>query len=318
MLRPLTTALVLGGGGARGLAHAGTLSVLEQEGLRPDFIVGTSLGAIVGAAYALNPHADDVQQRLRGILADESLVRIERSFASLITDDPGHGWRGRLAGVIGKIRRVILWNRHAMAQSLVDALLVDELIERLVGVAEFSHTRIPFYAVAFDLNTHTDVVMGAGDLRIALRASSAIPGVFAPVACGDWLLVDGAVFQELPTRVARQLGADVVIAVDVGSSIEARPPTSAAEVLQRVLNLRGDRIRAESRAAADVVIAPAVGNVHWSEFSRAPECLAAGEAAARAQLETVRHRIAEARRRTLLRRLRSARPALHPVVVRTR
>lgn len=305
--RPLRTALVLGGGGARGMAHVGVLDVLREAKFQPDLIVGTSMGAIAGAAYALDPGAATLSARFVELCNESSVLRVERRFSALIGEARQAGWRGRISGLVGNVRKLIVWNRHAMAQSLVDGMILSEMIDRLIDHAHFDATRIPFYAVTFDLNQGSDVVIGSGDMGLALRASSAIPGVLAPVCVDGRLLVDGSVFQELPTPIARRLGADFVIAVDVGREVDPRAPSSSAEVVQRVLHHRGDRIRRENRALADVVISPGVAGVHWSEFSRAAWCIGEGAAATHAALDTIRHRMQEVRRRTLFRRLRAPR-----------
>ncbi len=302
--RPFRTALVLGGGGARGLAHLGVLNALRVAGVpAPDFVVGTSFGAVVGAAYALEPDATELDARFRTLLDGERVARVERRFTALVSPAPLPGLRGRVSGLIGSVRRMILWNRHALAQSLVDSVLLVDVIDHIVGAHTFADLHLPFYAVTYDLANRTDVIVGEGSLALALRASSAIPGIFEPVAVGDRILVDGAVFQELPTRPARDLGADFVIAVDVGSSVPRGMPASAADVMQRVLQIRGERLRNESRSLADVVITPETGEFHWSAFSRAAECLEAGFAATHQVTDTILHRMRAARRRTLFRRL---------------
>ncbi len=304
--RPFRTALVLGGGGARGLAHLGVLTALSEEGLAPDLIVGTSFGAIVGGSYALEPDAGALRSRFLELVSDEAVASLERMFDEPDEGEARDGWRARLSEWIGAARKVLLWNRTILARSVVDGVLVGRIIERLVGTASFSNLGIPFYAVAFDLNAGQDVVIGEGHLGTAIRASSAIPGVFAPVESGSALLVDGAVFQELPVLAARQLGADFVLAVDVGPESDSRKPSSGAEVLQRVMAVRGRRFRDESRALADVVVQPAVAGVHWSEFSRIGECHVAGVAALRESLSAIRSGLRRARYRSLLRRLAPA------------
>lgn len=306
--RPFRTALVLGGGGARGLAHLGVLAAMTEAGFAPDMIVGTSFGAIVGASYALRPDADELDGRFADLLSDESVAGLERQFGEPRSETLEPGWFSLLAELIGAARRVLLWNQTLLRRSLVDEVLVERIIERLVGRASFDDLAIPFYAVAFDLNANRDVVIGAGDLGMALRATSAIPGVFAPVEAGPWLLVDGAVFQELPTLAARQLGADFVVAVDVGSDHDERSPESAAEVWQRVMALRGRHFRTESRRLADVVVQPGVSGVHWSEFSRARECHEEGVSAVRAVLGELRAAARVARYRSLVKRLLAVGP----------
>ena len=307
--RPFCSTLVLGGGGARGLAHIGAIEVLAETGILPDRIVGTSIGAVLGAAFALQPDTGALGERIREGLQRESLQQIERRFEKAFGANHANGWRGRLQQIVGSVRRLVLWNRQALRESLVERTLINDLIDWLVGRHTFEDLRIPFVAVAFDLIRNTDVVLGSGDLTAALLASSAIPGVFEPIDTGDRLLVDGCVREELPTRTARALGADFVIAVDVGPELGTARPRSAAEVMRRVLAVRGEHVRNQSHSQADVIIRPAVADLHWSEFSRAEECFRAGREAARATMESIRSARRAARWRSLPRRLLTSPPA---------
>lgn len=308
---PFQVALALGGGGARGFAHAGVLEVLAENQIPPQLIVGTSMGAIVGGAYALDPDPAALRARIDAALGQEGVRLVERQLGVFLAGEQEPTWRGALHGLIDAMRRLVLWNRQAVRQSLLDGALVAELIESLVHGATFDDLAIPFHAVAFDLNSNSDVLLSDGDLATAMRASSAVPGVFEPVVAGERLLVDGAVFQEVPTTSARRLGADFVLALDVGAGIGRGAPTSAAEMMWRVLAVRGERLRRESCEAADFLIAPDVSHVHWSEFSRAEECYAAGVAAARERLEPLQAALRRARRRSFPARfVRRARAAI--------
>jgi NTE family protein len=297
----LKIALALGGGGARGLAHVGAIRVLGEAGLTPDFVIGTSSGAIVGGAYALSGDATALRARLEQALSQDKLRRMESRLRAVAGGDrPSEGWAH---GLIDAFRRLVLWNRQALQQSLIDGAIIEDLIDTLVRDASFEDLKVPFHAVAFDLRGVEDVILSTGRLATAIRASSAVPGVFKPVESDERLLVDGAVFHELPSFPARQLGAEFVLAVDVGSQLDPRTPSSAAEVMSRVLQVRGERLRLASHAAADFVIRPRVGSVHWSEFSRADECYAAGALAAHDSLDELQRAMRRVWRRGLLPRI---------------
>jgi len=309
LVRPLRVSVVLGGGGARGLAHVGVLAVLEEAGIHPDLIVGTSMGALIGAAYCANPSSEALKELILTGTRQQAVQGLEKRFEAFLNTPSDEGWKGWLQGLVGKVRRLVLWNRQAIRPALVDPTLGIELIEWLVGDARFEDLRIPFYALAYDLAHNRDVIIGRGHLATALRASSAIPGVFPPVCSedADAAFVDGCVLQELPVESARRLGADSVIAVDVAPDIDPSVPVSGAETVGRVLRVRGDWVRRRSAESADTLIAPDVSGVHWSEFSRAEECFAAGEAAAREQLPALLAALRRKRGRTVLKRLFPAR-----------
>ena len=301
-VRPFTTALVLGGGGARGLAHLGVLRALEHCRIRPDMIVGTSMGAILGAAYALSADAETLIEEIQEHLNRDTIKNIEKRFEALQHTESAKGMRGRLQRMMGQMQRLYLWNMQAMREALIDSEVVDELITHLVQEASFDDVQIPIYAVAYDLAHHDNVIIGHGRLSAAVRASAAIPGVIEPLRHEDLVLVDGCVRQELPTESALKLGADLVIAVDVGRAVGNTPPSSAAGVLTHVSVIRGDQLRWESRHRAHCCIHPQVSNIHWTGFSRADECIAAGEHAAMAADDDIRQTMRRRRRQTLFRR----------------
>ena len=179
--------LALGSGGARGWAHLGVLQALKEKGVRIDMVAGTSMGALVGAFLAA---------------AREDVLR----------DLATHlDWKG--------LRR-FFWEISLSRSGLTDGRKLLEETRNLLGVAEFRDLKLPFRAVATDLNTGGEVALNSGDLLEALRASISIPGVFSPVWVGRRLLVDGGLVNPVPVNAARAMGADTVIAVDVSQAIE--------------------------------------------------------------------------------------------------
>lgn len=179
--------LALGSGGARGWAHLGVLQALKEKGIRIDVVAGTSMGAIVGAFLAA---------RRADVLRDMAMHL---------------DWK-RL--------RQFFWEISLSRSGLTDGRKLLEETRNLLGVAEFRELELPFRAVATDLNTGGEVALNSGNLLEALRASISIPGVFSPVWVGRRLLVDGGLVNPVPVNVARAMGADTVIAVDVSQGIE--------------------------------------------------------------------------------------------------
>ncbi len=281
------TALVLGGGGARGLAHLGVLQVLEENRLLPDFVVGTSMGAIVGGAYCLYRNSEEMSGRVEECLTEDTLRDIEKRFTELTKKERADSLWGRFSKVYDEMHRLYLWNKSAMDQSLVDNAVIAGLINKLVGSASYKDLGLPFYAVAYDLKSLSDIVLGQGSLATALHASSAVPGVFEPVRRDGYVLVDGCVDQEIPAEIAYGLGADSIIAVDVGGDLTDEVGVSAAEVMARVSTARVRSLRRRSLQLADLVVRPDVGSFHWSEFSRSHEAVNRGRRSAEENLEQI-------------------------------
>jgi NTE family protein len=275
--------LVLGGGGARGGAHVGVLSVLEELRIPIDCIAGTSMGALVGATYATGvPMADIERQILEvdwsatiGSAGRRSMVPMQR----------------KLAGVTysNNIELGITGGSFYGVGGLVSTQNVEGFFRLLVGnardVDDFDQLAIPFRAVATDLARSEMVVIGSGDLTRAMRASMAVPGVFAPVVVDEMVLADGGMMRNLPVDVARALCADVVIAV----SLQA--PAPSPDQLQGMFALAGRSIDAmiianERQQLAtltdrDVAVIVPTGDLGSSQFNRVTEAIPLGANAAR-------------------------------------
>jgi len=279
--------LVLGGGGARGAAHVGVLKVLEEQGIAVDFIAGTSMGAIVGALYASGYRADDIQRILEQIewstalsdQPDRQLLSPQRKAdAALIPSSLEIGvGRGGLRIPQGLIQ----------GQNL--GLLLRELLRHVADTDDFDRLAIPFRAIAADLVTGEQVVLGSGDLVDAVRASMSVPGAFQPIRIGDHLLVDGGVVDNVPIDVARAMGADRLIVVDVGAGLATEEAlASPASVTLQVISIlmdRQTRRTLELLDSGDLLIRPDLGDIGSADFQRAAEAVPLGEAAARAVVD---------------------------------
>ena len=308
--------LVLGGGGARGGAHVGVLTVLEELRIPIDCIVGTSMGALIGATYAASAPVARIEREILSVdwsatLGSEgqrALTPMQRKLAG-ITYTNNLEFNISRRGLVG-------------AGSLVSTQNVEGLFRKLVGdarfVESFDELAIPFRAVATDLATSQVVVIGGGDLTRAMRASMAVPGIFAPVIIGDQVLADGGIMRNLPVDIARDLCADVVLA----ASLEAPPPQ--AEQLRGVLALAGRTIDAMITANerqqlatltdVDVAIIVPTGDLGSSQFGRVPETIPLGVTAARAVANSLaRYSVSEAEYREWQARMQ--RPEPKPVKV---
>lgn len=273
--------LVLSGGGAAGVAHVGVIRELEALGLRPDCIAGTSMGAIVGGLYAAGYGPADLER-----------VVTEIDWGSILNDASD---RGNVEPVRRESRidpfsiqaRLPLGLKDGtvrVAGGLVDgvklSLILRQLTAPAAGITDFDRLPIPFRAVATDIKTGAPVVMGSGDLALALRASMSIPALFPPVARDGLVLVDGGVSNNLPIDVARALCAEVVIAVHIPPSAPddasvASLSGSLAQTLSIFIHARSRELIA-SLGPDDVLLVPAVGDVGMLDFNAAPDTIDLG------------------------------------------
>jgi NTE family protein len=278
--------LALGGGGARGLAHIGVLKVLVRENIPVHVIAGTSIGALVGAGFASGIHPKDME---KGV---ESYLQSEKFQTSAIKAIENALDKGELS--LGRRLQSFLKNRYFLVQAMFKPGLfpseeLQEIIEYFVPDIQIEETQVPFRAVATDLVQGTQIVFASGSLRQAVMASCAVTGAIAPVRDEDRLLWDGGVICLIPCSVARKEGADVMIAVPADRDIcTEKEFTTAMSVYRRVNDIMCARLKGYELAEADVVIAPEVGDLHWSEFSQALTLVEEGEKATVEKLDLIR------------------------------
>ena len=280
-------ALVLGGGGARGLAHLGVLRILEKEGFRPDLIVGCSIGAIIGGMYAQTLDIQKVEKRVYEFFESEAyqnlnINRVQRGLASENGDDLLHH-------VARNLMRTVFVNMVANRQSILDKEEVVEAINFLIKEGNIRDTRIPFACNAVDLVTGKSILFKEGDMRQAIRASSSIPGYVMPVQQNSEYLVDGAVADALPTDYARKLGADFIISVDVSQEIKPRQDfQSVFDIILRANMITLDYLYRQNLQSADLLIRPEVGKYNWYDFQKIDRLIKTGEDAAREKRMEIR------------------------------
>jgi NTE family protein len=260
-------ALVLGGGAARGFAHIGVIRALEREKVPIDLIVGTSVGSLIGAIYAADRNSFDLEWT-----------------AFLLEKDSIFDF-GIMSAISG------------MGAAKGDKL--EEFVRTKVPIANIEDLRIPFAAVATDLNRGNRVVLDKGPVARAVRASSAIPGVFPPVQHQDKLLVDGGVIDNVPVSVAREKGVDLVIAVDIGQQVINFNITNVLDVMLQSISIMAAENAKVRKKDADVLIAPKVGDVGMLDFSQKKRCMQAGIDATDAAMPEIKARIEEWQRKQL-------------------
>ena len=276
--------LVLSGGGARGLAHIGVLKVLRELRVPVDFIVATSMGSIVGGAYAAGHTPETMETLVKSVDWDQIFSdRAPREYLSFRRKEDDLRFIGK--SELGIKRDGVVLPRGAFGAQHLEEFL------RLVAKPA-SDTRhldalpIPLRAVATDLVTGELIVLRDVPLSMAMRASMSIPGAFAPTDIDGWLLGDGGLTRNLPVEVARELGPDVIIAVNVGTPLLPREALgSAFGVAQQMINILTEQNVAASIAAlrpADILIAPDLKGYTFMDFEQHDAMVARGEAAARA------------------------------------
>ncbi len=278
---------MLSGGGARGAAHVGVLKVLEELGVPIDAIAGTSMGAVVGGLYASGLSAGEIESALvSGNLQDAFRDRPARSDLRFRRKAEDQNFLVRFPlGLKG--------GDFKLPKGLISGQKLNQILRRLTlpvaASRSFDELPTPFRAVATDLESGEAVVLGDGDLVTAMRASISAPGVFIPVEHGGRLLVDGGLAENLPIDVARAMGVDRVIVVDVGFPLQTRDRLDSVGTISNqmlaILIRRGSNAQRDTLGADDVLLDPQLGDASSFDFGRIPRAIAVGEAAARASRE---------------------------------
>ncbi|MGY4826964.1 patatin-like phospholipase family protein [Sphaerotilaceae bacterium SBD11-9] len=277
--------LVLSGGGARGGAHLGVIKVIEEMRIPIDYVVGTSAGAIVGAAYSSGMPLAEIEQVMQTLSTStlfHDAVREEVPFR--LKADDSNNYIGPEMGVS---REGLRLPKGAVAGVALEAVL-RRLTQRQT-TTNFDQLPIPFRAVATDLSTAQMVVLSHGQLSLAARASMAIPGAVNPVEIDGRLLVDGGLKRNLAVDVARSMGAEVVIAINIGTPLLKRDQIgsllSVADQVLRILTEENVTESLKQITPRDVLITPDLKDITSSNFDRLPEARAQGELAARAAMD---------------------------------
>jgi len=287
----LKVGLALGGGGARGLAHIGVLKVLEKENIPIDLITGTSMGAIIGAAYALEKRIIDLE-KIAEKYSKLSEFNIDLSFGEKERKDKPFF----LKKMSDFLKKGYILNLELRRKYLNDGTEIKKIIRELVDDKTFEDTKIPFAAIAADLVKGEKLVINRGKLFDALLASASIPGMFPPVILDKKILVDGGIVDVVPIEAAQSLGANFVIGVNVGQTIKKRVEfDNAVEIFFRSDSITSAELRKLQLSFADVVITPKVGRFHWSDFSKPEQCIREGEIAAQNVISEIKEKLKRAK-----------------------
>lgn len=247
----LKIGLALGSGLARGLAHIGVIKVLLNAGIKIDYLAGTSMGSVIAAL-----HACGVKIKMMERLAERVSKRTWMDFTF-----PRMG--------------------------LIAGERLEQLVYLLTGRRSFEELQIPMAAVATDITVGEKIILRRGSIARAVRASCAIPGIFNPVEIEGRLLVDGGVLERVPASVVREMGADLVIGVDVGYYVEEYKVNHIFDVLSKTVDIMSREIQKHQKQDADMLIAPDMNEIGPFHFHQAAEAIRRGEEAARTAADTI-------------------------------
>jgi len=244
--------LALGGGGARGMAHIGILKALEKADIQFNVVTGTSVGSLVGALTAAGRSAAEIEEAARDI-----------------------AWSDLASIAVPKL-------------GLVKSKKLEETLERLIGSDDIQSLKMPYAAVATDIVTAEEVVFTDGPVAEAVRASCSVPVVFEPIKVRDRLFVDGGLVNEVPGDVARQLGADVVISVDLNADRKRNtPPGNLIDVLFYSLNILVAGTSQAGRTSADIRLEPDLQGFGYADLDRIDEAVERGERVVEEHLQEI-------------------------------
>jgi len=257
---PPRIGLALGGGAARGFAHVGVIQVLEEAGIKPALVVGTSAGSLVAALYASGRSG----QQLQAV----ALHMDEAAFAD--------------------------WTLPIFSRGVLRGEALARYVNAQVGSRLIENMAVPLGIVATDLQSGQGVLFRRGDTGTAVRASSAVPAVFLPVKIGGREYVDGGLVSPVPVRYAREMGAEFVIAVDISSAPEGNPSADPLQILMQTFAIMGKSINSWELKDADLVVRPALTGMGSGDFAGKRRAIDAGRAAMQALLPQLKAAIEKA------------------------
>ncbi|MBE9564107.1 MAG: patatin-like phospholipase family protein, partial [Proteobacteria bacterium] len=282
--------LVLSGGGARGFAHIGVLKVLEENNVPIDYVVGTSMGSIIGGLYAIGLNPEEIELGVQGIawdkVFDDFANRDYKSFRRKQDDFD-----------FFNVQRVgITDNGLQIRPGLIEGQQIELALDRLAypgfHIEDFDKLKIPYRAIATDIATGEPFVIKSGNLAKAMRASMSIPGALPPITIDGTLLVDGGIANNVPIDIVRGMGADIVIVVDVSAPLSDKEDLkSGIDItgqLTTILTRRIADIQIKTLKENDVLIVPGAKNISSSDFEKYPELIKSGEVAALEKLENIK------------------------------
>ena len=292
--------IALGGGGARGLAHIGVLRALENSGVKPDMICGTSMGALIGAMYAAGISPADIEKRCNSFIGTDIYAAL--GFNSM----PEGTSKSFYQRIVDKLKQKAMFYLSDVKMAFMEKSAVDAMIAYFLPPVNFSDLKFPFSCVAVDIARGAETVLGAGPVRPAVVSSMSIPGILPPVKQNGSVFVDGGVLQMVPAKALKNAGCDFVLGVAVSSKIKAVSAEelgSSFNISQRSSEIAYAMLTELQAGYSDYTIIPPVGGVKWYEMKKLHEVVLAGENETIKKIPELKKMIKSKSRKTLLKRI---------------
>lgn len=291
--------LALGGGAARGLAHVGVLMELEKAKIPIDVVVGTSIGALVGGMYAINPNADEIRSKILGFFTGKDFNLTNVDFINSTRSDEEKGLLRRVAQTV---RKSIFYGISLTRLSYLSIDMLEKEVGMLVPDIEIGETRLPFSCGATDLTNCEAHYFHENSLRKAIVASCALPGIFPPVELYGRKFIDGSWAVQNPVARAREMGADFVIAVNIDpesdeEEMELRNGLDVVLVGNKVTRRMLAKMQLKE---ADAIVTPNTHDIHWADFDHSAVCVEKGSDSARKIIPEIKKKLRKARFRKFL------------------
>ncbi len=278
----MKSGIALGGGGAKGLAHIGVLEALEENGIRLEYVAGTSIGAIVGAIYCLQGSAKNLRAITKSIIESEE-------FKSLELDKFYTIGASKFETFKKKLFEKYYYGTLLFKKSILKMEATERLMKQIFGEKTFNDLKIPFVCNSLDVISGREIVFNAGLLYKAVWASCAIPGVFPPLYNGDGILIDGGTINNIPIEPLMEMGAKIIIAVYLGDLPKFdKAPDTGFLITQRALSFMKYHLDKRILRLADCVINPDVKEFHWADFTIMEDMIQKGRDAVLKQIDKIK------------------------------
>ena len=283
----MKTAIALGGGGARALAHIGVLKVLEENKIKFDYITGTSMGSIIGALYAMEETPEKIEKTLKNYFFN--ILFSKMNMQKMQDENQVTSARS----LIRKAREFVKYGSQEGGNAFLSHSILEDLVNTVIPDMDISDTKIPFACVATDITNGKEKIFTRGSLRRIVLASASIPGVFPPVNIDNIWYTDGAHVNVTPVTVAKMFGADFVLASDVKSKLKTLEslPTNSKDIMNRCNFIASHLFYEILIKQADVVIEPNIKQISWSEFNKFNLMVNEGKKAAELKIQEIKNKL---------------------------
>lgn len=296
---PFKVGLCLSGGAARGMTHLGVLRELEAAGLRPDMVAGASVGALIGALYALSLDIEEVERIVLAFLKGEDFSDLRGDLLDREREVDGRS--GIFRRMLRTFRKSLFYSVSMTQLSYLSVNRLESLLAKMVPDVNIEDSKIPFACVATDIVNNRPYFLTKGPLRRAIAATCSIPGFFPPIAWDGVRLVDGSWSMQNPVRLLREMGADFVVAIDISQDmLDAPDPGNGLEVVLRSNMATRITLSEMELKDADYIIRPDMHQMEWWNFKKSAACILRGRESAAAGIAEIKKEIERARLKKFL------------------